>query len=277
MKLIKRFLWIMALALIPLSGMALADDCFDTVIDTDGTIFYIDPNDKYSVFEERDQLVSIYWNRLECSGNKKVYTSEEYLDFIFDNLYSEAYKDKNDSSAKAIIELIMLILSWVAMWKIFVKAWKPGIYSLIPIYNIYHLSDIAWLSWLFNKALICLIAWILVYFFIPMLGMILIILFWIFVCIVNYNVARNFGWSAFACVLYVVFNSIAMLILAFWNDKYYMVEQKEKIEDEIRKRELENLVNQWIKGKENMGQNVWNINKDTNYYNNPQKEEIKLR
>lgn len=47
-------------------------------------------------------------------------------------------------------------------------------------------------------------------------------------CIVNYNIAKNFWWSTLASILYVLFNPIAVLILAFWNDKYYLADQKEK-------------------------------------------------
>ena len=65
MKQIKKLLLILGLILIPLCGMVLADDCFDTVIDKDGKTLYIDPNDKYSVFEDREKLVSIYWNELK--------------------------------------------------------------------------------------------------------------------------------------------------------------------------------------------------------------------
>jgi len=277
MKLFKNFLWIAVFTLISFFGFSLADDCFDTVVDNDGTILYIDPNDKYSVFEDREKLISIYWNKIECSWSKKVYSSDEYIDLIFGDLYQEMNQDKNNSSTKAIIELVMLILSCVAMWRIFTKAGKPGIYSIIPIYNFYELSDIAWLSWLFNKACICLIAWILIYFFIPMLGMLLILIFGIYMCIVNYNVARNFGWSVFASILYVIFNSVAMLILAFWNDKYYITEEKDKLEDEIKKRELENLVAQWIKDKEDTEKNMWNMNEEIIYDKLPKEKEIKIK
>ena len=50
----------MAFIIIPFCGMALADDCFDTVIAENGEILYIDPNDKYGVFDDREKLVSIY-------------------------------------------------------------------------------------------------------------------------------------------------------------------------------------------------------------------------
>ena len=54
-----------------------------------------------------------------------------------------------------IISLIVSIFAIVCMWKIFVKAGKPGWGAIIPFYNTYLLFDIAWGNgWLF---LLCLV------------------------------------------------------------------------------------------------------------------------
>lgn len=54
-----------------------------------------------------------------------------------------------------IISLVVSIFSIVCMWKIFVKAGKPGWGAIIPFYNTYLLFDIAWGNgWLF---LLCLV------------------------------------------------------------------------------------------------------------------------
>lgn len=231
MKLIKfLLLWIMVMTIIPLCTVVMADDCFDTIVDDEWNVFYIDPFDKLGVYEKRESLVSIYWDKIDCTWNKKVYSSDEYLEDVYGDIYNQYKRWKNEkSSTEAIIELIMWILSCIAMWRIFTKAWKSGIYSLIPIYNFYVLSDIAGLSRLFSKAVICLIAWIILYFFIPILWLLLLCAFWIFGLCVNFNVARNFGRSTISSVLYVIFNPIAMLILAFWKDKYYVTEQQENL------------------------------------------------
>lgn len=262
MEQIQKILLVLTAVLIPLWGIALADDCFDTIIENDGKILYIDPNDKFSTFEDRDVLVWIYWNKLKCPGHTKVYTSEEYINFIFEDINKKYWKQEStQSTSSTIIEIILSIIGFVAMWRIFNKAWKPWINSIIPIYNVYELSDIAWLSWLFKKAFISFIIWIILYFFVPIVGMILMWIFVIFIYIVNYNVARNFWRSTFSSLLYVIFNPIAILFLAFWNDKYYITEQKDNFQNEIMKREIENLVVQWINDK---GSNV----PDTNCYNN---------
>ena len=50
----------------------------------------------------------------------------------------------------SIICLVIGVLTLVAMWKIFVKAGKPGWGCLIPFYSQYCLFDIAWGNgWLF--------------------------------------------------------------------------------------------------------------------------------
>ena len=283
MKLIKNFLWAVLIALIPFCGIALADDCFDTVIDEDGKILDIDPNDKYSDFEDREKLISLYWNTLDCSGQKKVYSADEYLNLIFQDLYGETYKkEKKSSGIVSLIEILVGVLWFIATWRIFTKAGKPWIYSIIPIYNCYEMSDIAWMSWSFKKAFMCLIAWLWMIFvslfifpiaLFPQIGLILIYLFWIYMCVVNYNIARNFWWSVFASVLYVIFNPIAILILAFWNDKYYITEQK----DQMMKMELESLVAQWIKDKENIEQNALDVNEEIKYNNPQQQENIQIK
>ena len=271
----KKVLLLIAITLIPLFGIALADDCFDTVIDKDGKVFYIDPSDEYSFFEDREKLVSIYWDKVKCDGGKKLYSSEEYIDKMYNDMYKQMQKKEESSWTKSLIELIMGILWCVAMWKIFVKAWKSGISAIIPIYNFYELSDIAWLQWLFWKAFLCLVAWMLVYFFIPVLWFLLIAIFGIYGVLVNFNVARNFWWSIIASILYVIFNPIAMLILAFWNDEYYITQQKNRIQDEMVKRELENLANQWVKEQEEITEKTLNTTKQTN--TNIQNEEIKIK
>ncbi len=271
----KKVLLLIAITLIPLFGIALADDCFDTVIDKDGKVFYLDPSDEYSFFEDREKLVSIYWDKVKCDGGKKVYSSEEYIDKMYNDMYKQMQKKEESSWTKSLIELIMGILWCVAMWKIFVKAWKSGISAIIPIYNFYELSDIAWLQWLFWKAFLCLVAWMLVYFFIPVLWFLLIAIFGIYGVLVNFNVARNFWWSTIASILYVIFNPIAMLILAFWNDEYYITQQKNRIQDEMVKRELENLANQWVKEQEEITEKTLNTTEQTN--TNIQNEEIKIK
>ena len=252
MKLIKLLLRTFAITIIPLYAIAMADNCYDTVVDKDWKVYYIDPNNEYNISEDKEKLNNIYWDKIKCNWGKKVYSSEEYTNKILENLHNSAQsQEKNSSWGNPLIELILSILWVVAMRKIFVKAWKPGINSIIPIYNFYELSDIAWLSWMFSKVLLCGLAWIILYFFIPLLWIILIILCAIYGVMVDFCVARNFWWSTFASILYIIFNPIAILILAFWNDEYYVKWQKEEIKEIAKKVQINEVL-----GKEN----IWNNN-----------------
>ena len=280
MKLIKSLLWTLAIVIIPLSTIVMADDCFDTVIDKDWKVYYIDPSDEYSIFEDRESLISIYRDKIKCNWGKKVYSSEEYTNKIYNDLYKQMQKQENGSSwIGVLIELILSILWCVAMRKIFVKAWKPGINSIIPIYNFYELTDIAWLQWMFSKAFLCWLIWIILYFFVPILLMILVLLCALYGCFVNFYVARNFGRSTIASLLYVIFNPIAILILAFWNDKYYLEEQKEKIKEINRKVLLkEDFSPQSWENKDPITDWMsWNINVNNWPKNNSQPEENPIK
>ena len=112
-------------------------------------------------------------------------------------------------------------------------------------------------------------------FVVPIIGLILVWIFIIFIYVVNYNVARNFWRSVISSILYVIFNPIAILFLAFWKDKYYITEQKDKFQNEIMKKELENLVAQGINDKDDIKQDMWNNNEQTNH--NSPNEEIKIK
>lgn len=292
MKLLKILLWAVAIAIIPVCTIVMADDCFDTIIDNE-EVYYVDPFDKYRFSKDKEILLNNYWDKIKCNGEKKTYTKEEYIDKISSDLISldllkDDQKQEKHSWVNPFIELIMLILCCVATRKIFAKAWKPGINSIIPIYSLYEMSDIAWISWLFKKAFWCLIIWCSMIFiwifmypiaYFPQIWFVLTMIFWIYMCAVNFYIARNFWWSTIASILYVIFNPVAVLILGFWNDKYYPIEQKEKTKEINRKVQLE----------ENFNKNLWenknptaewvdeDLNVDTLLEINPQKEEDPIK
>lgn len=272
MKLTKFILWIIAVVFVPLSTIVMADNCFDTLID-EGNVYYIDPFDKYTFSKDKETLLNIYWDKIKCNGEKKTYTKEEYIDKISSDLISsdllkDNQKQEKHSWVNPFIELIMLILCCVATRKIFAKAWKPGINSIIPIYSLYEMSDIAWISWLFKKAFWCLIIWCSMMFiwifmypiaYFPQIWVVLTMIFWIYMWAVNFYIARNFWWSTITSILYVIFNPIAMLILAFWNYEYKNKNlkwvQKEGVKEIAKK-----IQNDEVMGKENR----WNINNNVN-------------
>jgi len=272
-------LLITIITLFSLCGITLADDCFNTVIDRiTGEEFYIDPFDISRVYRHKENLFYDYWDRIQCLWETRVFSEDEY-DYMVNSIQE---KNKESSSSKPLIELIISILYLIALRKIFVKAWKTGYHSLIPIYNFYEMSDIAWLAWLFKKAFWCLLIWLWMIFvslfifpitLFPQIWLILIWIFWVFMYIVNYNIARNFWWSVISSILYVIFNPIAVLILGFWKDKYYVTEQTNNIKNEIKKRELENLATQWIRNEYSPLENIWNDNEELNLQN----DEIKIK
>jgi hypothetical protein len=55
-------------------------------------------------------------------------------------------QSSNDSAAGAIallVQLAIIVLTFVGMWKVFVKAGHPGWAAIVPIYNLYILTQIA--------------------------------------------------------------------------------------------------------------------------------------
>ncbi len=67
-----------------------------------------------------------------------------------------------------IVVLVVAVISLVGMWKIFVKAGKPGWGAIIPIYNTYCLFEMSFgTGWLF---LLC---------FVPCVNVVITIIMWI--------------------------------------------------------------------------------------------------
>ena len=101
-----------------------------------------------------------------------------------------------------IIWLAFSILMLVAMWKVFVKAGRPGWAVLIPIYNTYVFLKIA------GKP-----GWWLIWFFIPLLNL-------IFGIIATVAFAQSFGKGAGFTVGLIFLPIIFIPILAFGEAQY---------------------------------------------------------
>lgn len=100
------------------------------------------------------------------------------------------------------IVLVIFVITYVVMWKIFVKANLKGWYSLIPLYNYYCLCKIAFNSgWYFLLMLITPINLV----FIPT------------TC---YKIARAFGKSQSFAICSLFFPYITLQIVAFDKSKY---------------------------------------------------------
>ncbi|MBU4212093.1 MAG: DUF5684 domain-containing protein [Kiritimatiellae bacterium] len=106
------------------------------------------------------------------------------------------------SVVMSIIWLALAILMIVAMWKVFVKAGRPGWAVIIPIYNTYVFLKIA------GKP-----GWWLIWFFIPILN-------FIFGIIATVAFAQSFGKGAGFAVGLIFLPIIFMPILAFGEAQY---------------------------------------------------------
>ena len=100
--------------------------------------------------------------------------------------------------------LIVMVIAFIAQWKIFVKAGRPGWYSLIPIFNIYQMFKIAGMS-----------GWMMLLMFIPIANIIVSILFAI-------NLAKAFGKGGGFAVGLIFLSFIFMLILGFGSAQYQL-------------------------------------------------------
>jgi magnesium-transporting ATPase (P-type) len=104
--------------------------------------------------------------------------------------------------AFALVYLAIILLYVVAMWKVFEKAGKPGWASLIPIYNLVVLMEIA------GKE-----TWWVILCFIPLVNIIIIIA-------VNIAISEKFGQSAGFGLGMVFLGFIFWPMLAFGDYKY---------------------------------------------------------
>lgn len=101
-----------------------------------------------------------------------------------------------------IIWLIVAIFMLIAMWKVFVKAGKPGWGCIIPIYNAYLLMKIA------GKP-----GWWVILLFIPIVNLVISI-------IASIAIANNFGKGGGFAVGLILLPIIFYPILAFGSAEY---------------------------------------------------------
>lgn len=118
-----------------------------------------------------------------------------------------------------ICMLVFAIIMFIAMWKIFKKANKPGWGALVPIYNQYLLCQVSGVSpwWVL---IICLCPFVNL---IPILGSIAAMAAYIYFTILLYvSLARSFGKEdAFAIGLILpILNPIFSCILGFGSSQY---------------------------------------------------------
>ena len=96
----------------------------------------------------------------------------------------------------AVLSIVMI----AGMWKTFVKAGKPGWASIVPIYNVIVMLEIAGLP-----------LWMIIGFFIPFVNFFVYI--WLF-----YNIVKRFGGGIGLTIL--MFLGIGWLIVGFGSAQY---------------------------------------------------------
>ncbi len=101
-----------------------------------------------------------------------------------------------------LVDLALVILMIVSMWKIFEKAGKPGWASLIPIYNTIVLLDIVGKPW-----------WWIFLLIIPIVNI-------IFAIIVIHGLSKSFGLNGWFTLGLLFLGIIFYPILAFGDYKY---------------------------------------------------------
>lgn len=106
-----------------------------------------------------------------------------------------------------IFALALIVVSLIGMWKVFVKAGKPGWAAIVPFYNAYCLYEISFGNgWLF---LLC---------FVPCVGA-------VFAIILNFKLAQAFGKDIGYGFGLLFLNFIFMMILGFGDAEYIGVQK----------------------------------------------------
>jgi hypothetical protein len=112
-------------------------------------------------------------------------------------------------AAYALVITIVAVFMIVCMWKVFVKAGKPGWAAIVPIYNIIVLLEIVGRpTW-----------WVLLYFasIIPFVGWIAAVVVSV---IVTIDLAKSFGKDTSFAVLLILLPVVGYPMLAFGKDAY---------------------------------------------------------
>ena len=155
--------------------------------------YVINNGKKYAVLVKVDNMI-IY-----------TITETKYMDEM-DNIFKDlGYKttDFKGNMLYFIISIsIILILYLISLWRLFVKLGEKGIYSIIPIYNIYILSKKLLGNGIF-----------FIGFLIPIVNIILMIY-------LNYKLGKMFNKNIIFIIGLVILNPIFLIILSFDNSDY---------------------------------------------------------
>ena len=116
--------------------------------------------------------------------------------------YNYGTEQAQMSPVVMIIYLAILVLELVAMWKLYVKAGKPGWAAIIPIYNVLVMLEIAKKPW-----------WYLLLMLIPIVNIVIAIM-------TTVAFVKAYGKGTGFAVLTLFFSPIMYPILAFGDSQY---------------------------------------------------------
>ena len=117
-------------------------------------------------------------------------------------MYEQLLRPSEMSTSSAVTSVILLVRTIICRWKMFVKAWLPGWWAIIPFYNIYLWFKMAGMSgW-----------WVLSLLIAPVFLVAFIVSF--------FKVSKRFGKSGWFGLGLWFLNPIFIGILAFGKAQY---------------------------------------------------------
>lgn len=155
--------------------------------------YIINNGKKYAILVKVDNMI-IY------TITETKYINE--IDDIFNNLGYKTSSYKSNTFYFIISISIMLVVYTYSLYKLFIKFGEKGIYSIIPIYNLYILSKKVLGNGIF-----------LIVFLIPIINILFILYF-------NIKLAKIFNKSILFSILLILFNFIFFPILALDKNDY---------------------------------------------------------
>jgi len=105
-----------------------------------------------------------------------------------------------------MLELALIVLCIIGLWKLFAKAGKPGWASIVPIYNTIVMIEMA------GKPI-----WWIILLFIPVVNIVISI-------IIMIGLAKNFGRGTGTAIGLIFLPMIFLLILGFGSAEYKPIE-----------------------------------------------------
>lgn len=101
-----------------------------------------------------------------------------------------------------LIQLLVMVLVIVSLWKVFVKAGQPGWAAIIPIYNVY-----VWLQ-IVNRPV-----WWLLLLLVPIVNIVVF-------CVLTIDLAKAFGQTMVFGICMIFFGFVCYPVLAFGDAQY---------------------------------------------------------